>query len=117
MEALKAKAAAQAEAAANRTAMSEVTDAEITYTANATTSTSGQTIKIVTGTGPKKKAGKPKLTAKEKKERSVSASSHNTDFYLNHTKLSIEKIISCLPLEFRGSDPVRTLTSYPTKPC
>ena len=58
MEALKAKAA-QAEAAANLTVMSEVTDAEITYTANATTSTSGQTIKVATGTGPKKKAGKP----------------------------------------------------------
>ncbi|KAH9993294.1 DASH complex subunit Dam1-domain-containing protein [Russula compacta] len=36
-----------------------------------------------------KKKGKPKLTPKEKKERSM----------------AIEKVISSLPLEFRGSDP------------
>lgn len=69
MEALKAKA----EALADRTALTEVTDAEMTYTINATTSSSGNTIKTATGTGPKKKPGKPKLTAKEKKERSVNA--------------------------------------------
>ncbi|RDB23932.1 DASH complex subunit DAM1 [Hypsizygus marmoreus] len=90
MEALKAKKEAmvrEAEAAiADRTAMTEATEAEMTYTANVTTA-SGQTTK--SATGPKKKPGKPKLTAKEKKERA----------------LEIEKIISCLPLEFRGSDP------------
>ncbi|KAI0057124.1 hypothetical protein BV25DRAFT_1812878 [Artomyces pyxidatus] len=37
-----------------------------------------------------KKKGKPKLTAKEKKERS----------------LAVDKTVSCLPLEFRGNDPV-----------
>lgn len=75
MEALKAKAAAQreAEVVAETTAMTEVSDAEMTYTANATTSTLVHTVKAATGTGPKKKPGKPKLTAKEKKERSVSA--------------------------------------------
>lgn len=36
-----------------------------------------------------KKKGKPKLTAKEKKERSF----------------MIDKVISVLPLEFRGNDP------------
>lgn len=38
---------------------------------------------------PKKKGAKPKLTAKEKKERS----------------LLIDKVASALPLEFRGNDP------------
>jgi DASH complex subunit DAM1 len=71
MEALKAKAAAQrdAEAVADRTTMTEVTDAEMTYIANGTTSTSVHAVKP--GTGPKKKSGKAKLTAKEKRERSV----------------------------------------------
>ncbi|KAG5641120.1 hypothetical protein DXG03_005960 [Asterophora parasitica] len=87
MEALKAKRREAEAAAADRTAMTEVTDAEITFAGNTTTNTSGQTSKF--GTAPKKKLGKPKLTAKEKKQRS----------------LEIEKIISCLPLEFRGSDP------------
>ncbi|KAJ7825160.1 DASH complex subunit Dam1-domain-containing protein [Mycena leptocephala] len=40
-------------------------------------------------TGSKKTLAKPKLSAKEKKERSK----------------EIDKVISCLPLEFRGSDP------------
>ncbi|KAK0203486.1 hypothetical protein DFS33DRAFT_806351 [Desarmillaria ectypa] len=45
---------------------------------------------ITKSSAPQKKKGKkPKLTTKERKERS----------------LEIEKIISCLPLEFRGSDP------------
>ncbi|KAH9974230.1 hypothetical protein BGW80DRAFT_1170598 [Lactifluus volemus] len=41
------------------------------------------------GTVKVKKKGKPKLTPKEKKERSM----------------AIDKVISSLPLEFRGSDP------------
>jgi len=76
MEALNAKnmaAQREAEAMADGTTVAEVTDAEMTYTANTTTSISGQTVKTNTGTGPKKKLGKPKLTTKEKKERSVSA--------------------------------------------
>ncbi|KAF5376029.1 hypothetical protein D9615_007768 [Tricholomella constricta] len=90
MEALKAKrreAEAAAAAAANRTAITEVTEAETTFSGNVTTNTSSQTSK--SGLLTKKKPGKSKLTAKEKKERS----------------LEIDKIISCLPLEFRGSDP------------
>ncbi|SJK98680.1 uncharacterized protein ARMOST_01949 [Armillaria ostoyae] len=58
-----------------------VTELETTYM------TAGNTTK---SSAPQKKKGKkPKLTTKEKKERS----------------LEIEKIVSCLPLEFRGSDP------------
>ncbi|KAK0220368.1 hypothetical protein IW262DRAFT_1384070 [Armillaria fumosa] len=58
-----------------------VTELETTYM------TAGNTTK---SSAPQKKKGKkPKLTTKEKKERN----------------LEIEKIVSCLPLEFRGSDP------------
>ncbi|KAG6820536.1 hypothetical protein H0H93_015707 [Arthromyces matolae] len=91
MAALQAKKREAEEAAlalADKTAMTEATEAETTFTANVSTNTSGPTAKP---TGIlKKKIGKAKLTAKEKKERS----------------LEIEKIISCLPLEFRGSDPI-----------
>ncbi|KAF8064126.1 DASH complex subunit Dam1-domain-containing protein [Lyophyllum atratum] len=87
MEALKTKKREAEAAAADRTTMTEVTEAEMTFAGNITTNTSGQTSK--SAVAPKKKPGKPKLSAKEKKERS----------------LEIEKIISCLPLEFRGSDP------------
>ncbi|KAG5638400.1 hypothetical protein H0H81_000177 [Sphagnurus paluster] len=87
MEAIKAKKREAEATAADRTAMTEVTEAEVTFSGSATTNTSAQTSKSATAT--KKKTGKPKLSAKEKKERS----------------LEIEKVISCLPLEFRGSDP------------
>ncbi|KAF8437967.1 hypothetical protein L210DRAFT_3482009 [Boletus edulis BED1] len=58
------------------------------YDTTAITSTSANTKSALPKPVPKKK-GKPKLTAKEKKER----------------MLEIEKIIMSLPLEFRGSDP------------
>lgn len=95
MEALKAKTEAinrerEAQRLADKTALSETTEADLTYAANTTTATalsSGSGNK--SGGAPKKKGTKPKLTAKEKKERSI----------------EIERIISCLPLEFRGSDP------------
>lgn len=65
---------------ADKTTTTE-TEPETTYI------TAGNTTK---SSAPQKKRGKkPKLTPKEKKERS----------------LEIEKIISSLPLEFRGSDP------------
>lgn len=48
--------------------MTEATDAEMTYTANTTTNASGHSGK----SAPVKKKPKAKLTAKEKKERSVS---------------------------------------------
>ncbi|TFK34516.1 hypothetical protein BDQ12DRAFT_613537 [Crucibulum laeve] len=96
MEALRlqaeAEATRQAEAAAtaalaDKTAMTDATEADMTY-ANTTTTTASAQSSTKTGI-PKKKGVKPKLTAKEKKERSI----------------QIERIISCLPLEFRGSDP------------
>ncbi|KAG6908466.1 hypothetical protein DXG01_004469 [Tephrocybe rancida] len=69
MEALTAKKReAEAAAAADRTAMTEATDVELTFAGNVTTNTSAQTSK--SATAPKKKpSGKAKLTAKEKKER------------------------------------------------
>jgi len=89
LEAIKLAAAAadsrKADLAEDRTTLTEFTDPEMTFgatNASGQTSKSGTTIKV-------KKVAKPKLTAKEKKERSI----------------AIEKIISCLPLEFRGSDP------------
>ncbi|KAG6867939.1 hypothetical protein C0993_009343, partial [Termitomyces sp. T159_Od127] len=87
MAALEAKKREAEAAIADRTAMTEVTDVETTFADNITTDTSAQTSKSVSI--QKKKPGKPKMSAKEKKERI----------------LEIEKIISCLPLEFRGSDP------------
>ncbi|KAF7365402.1 hypothetical protein MVEN_00412700 [Mycena venus] len=85
MEAMQqAKAAAAAAREAELTKTMEQTEMDITYT-GATTVASLPSAKP----GVKKKPGKPKLTAKEKKERSI----------------EIEKVISCLPLEFRGSDP------------
>ncbi|KAJ7855933.1 hypothetical protein B0H14DRAFT_2753912 [Mycena olivaceomarginata] len=70
MEAMRqAQAAAAREAELTKTM--EQTEMDITYNGLTTTK--------------RKKPGKPKLTAKEKKERSI----------------EIEKVISCLPLEFR----------------
>ncbi|KAG6902948.1 hypothetical protein C0995_009340 [Termitomyces sp. Mi166 len=66
IEALKAKKCEAEAAVADRTAMTEVTDVEMTFSENVTT-TSAQTSKT---SAPKKKPGKPKLSAKEKKERS-----------------------------------------------
>ncbi|KAJ7505497.1 hypothetical protein B0H11DRAFT_1708588 [Mycena galericulata] len=86
MEAVQqAKAAAAAAREAEITKTMEQTEMDITYTGLTTTNASAPSMK----SGLKKKPGKPKLTAKEKKERSI----------------EIEKVISCLPLEFRGSDP------------
>ncbi|RXW21304.1 hypothetical protein EST38_g4562 [Candolleomyces aberdarensis] len=85
--------ARQARHFADQTAFTEMTEPDTTYMANLTTAT-GTTAATTTsgksGTAPKKKPGaKPKLTPKERKERSM----------------EIERIVSCLPLEFRGSDP------------
>ncbi|KAF8962584.1 hypothetical protein BDZ97DRAFT_1662739 [Flammula alnicola] len=64
-----------------------VTDADTTFAGNLTTATGTSSNK--SGLPVKKKGPKAKLTAKEKKERSI----------------EVERIIACLPLEFRGSDP------------
>lgn len=74
---------------ADKTTFSEHQEFETTYTTNATTRNTSTSIAKSTSTGIPKKKAKPKLTAKEKKERS----------------LSLEKIVMSLPLEFRGSDP------------
>ncbi|KAH0826720.1 hypothetical protein J3R83DRAFT_5120 [Lanmaoa asiatica] len=71
----------------DKTTYNETADYETTFT-TALTSTSANA-KSVPPKALLKKKGKPKLTAKEKKER----------------MMAIEKIIMCLPLEFRGSDP------------
>ncbi|KAJ7935451.1 hypothetical protein B0H13DRAFT_2226901 [Mycena leptocephala] len=82
-----AKAAAAAAREAELTKTMEQTDMDITY--GGLTTTNATNASAPSKSGVKKKPGKPKLTAKEKKERSF----------------EIEKVISCLPLEFRGSDP------------
>jgi len=71
MEALQAKHSAKAREMQMATAADKttVTDADTTLTANMTTATGVSSNK--SGIPAKKKAGKPKLTAKEKKERSV----------------------------------------------
>jgi DASH complex subunit DAM1 len=74
---------------ADKTTFSENQEFEATYTTNATTRNTSTSIAKSASTGIPKKKAKPKLTAKEKKERS----------------LALEKIIMSLPLEFRGSDP------------
>ncbi|XP_006463479.1 hypothetical protein AGABI2DRAFT_208298 [Agaricus bisporus var. bisporus H97] len=84
-----AVAAREAELLANKTAMTEVTETDITIQGN-TTGASALSGGSKQDSGiPKKKVLKPKMTAKERKERD----------------LEIERIISALPLEFRGSDP------------
>lgn len=74
---------------ADKTACTENADYETTFmTATNVTGASITTTTTKPPTKTKKKV-KPKLSAKEKKERSM----------------MMEKLISCLPLEFRGSDP------------
>ncbi|KAG2360933.1 DASH complex subunit Dam1-domain-containing protein [Suillus spraguei] len=78
---------------ADKTTFTENQESETTYTTNATTRNASTSIAKSASTGIPKKKAKPKLTAKEKKER----------------LLSLEKTIMSLPLEFRGSDPARGL--------
>ena len=66
-----AKAAAalqRTEALADKTAVTDVTDVEMSYAVNAATNTSAQPSKAAAS---KKRAVKPKLSAKEKRERNV----------------------------------------------
>ncbi|KAG2339499.1 hypothetical protein BDR05DRAFT_891628 [Suillus weaverae] len=85
---------------ADKTTFTENQEFETTYTTNATTRNASTSIAKTASTGILKKKVKPKLTAKEKKERS----------------LSLEKIVMSLPLEFRGSDPARIL-NHGTRLC
>ncbi|TRM55500.1 DASH complex subunit Dam1-domain-containing protein [Schizophyllum amplum] len=86
-EAARAKAAAAAAAEESRRAEKSAADATLL---EGQTTIGGHTSSSLTSSKPvKKKVAKPKLSAKEKKERSM----------------EIEKVVNCLPLEFRGSDP------------
>ncbi|KAF8799215.1 hypothetical protein BYT27DRAFT_7121501 [Phlegmacium glaucopus] len=91
MEALKAQNAAKTHEVQMAAAMAAdktiVSDTDTTFAGNVTTTTGISSNKSTSTT--KKKGPKAKLTTKEKKERSIEA----------------ERIIACLPLEFRGSDP------------
>jgi DASH complex subunit DAM1 len=83
--------------------LNDAGDPEATFTAsNANSSAPAKTIikKVIKGK-------KPKLTAKEKKERAVRDSSVVCVSQLIFCKMELERIITFLPLEFRGSDPVR----------
>jgi DASH complex subunit DAM1 len=93
---------------ADRTSYTENPEFETTYATNSTARSTSTNVTKTSSTGISKKKGKPKLTAKEKKERSVSTDPM-TIFAILDTfpKLFIEKIVMSLPLEFRGSDPVR----------
>jgi DASH complex subunit DAM1 len=74
MEAMQqAKAAAAAAREAELTKTMEQTDMDITY--GGLTTTNATNASVPSKSGVKKKPGKPKLTAKEKKERSVRLSS------------------------------------------
>jgi len=88
MQALETENAAktrEAQIAASMAADKTVgSDTDTTFPGNVTAISSNKS-----SSAPKKRGRKAKLTAKEKKERSIEA----------------ERIIVCLPLEFRGSDP------------
>jgi len=91
MEALETQNAAKTRevqmAAAMAADKTVISDTDTTFSGNVTATTGISSNK--SSSAPKKKGPKAKLTAKEKKERSIEA----------------ERIIACLPLEFRGSDP------------
>ncbi|KAG7099814.1 hypothetical protein E1B28_001625 [Marasmius oreades] len=73
-----------------KTIDSDTTVAEgITASNTTATKQTGKATAVPAKKGPVKGGKKPKMTAKERKERN----------------LELEKIASCLPLEFRGSEP------------
>ncbi|KIM70807.1 hypothetical protein SCLCIDRAFT_1206959 [Scleroderma citrinum Foug A] len=72
----------------DKTTYTENADYDTTFATTANTTTMSTTTTTTKPPAKTKKKVKPKLSAKEKKERSM----------------TIEKLISCLPLEFRGSD-------------
>ena len=110
MEALEIQNAAKAREVQMAAAMAAdktiVSDTDTTFTGNVTATSSKP------NSVPKKKGTKTKLTAKEKKERSVSflwMVAPKRPEIVTHclcNQMEAERIIACLPLEFRGSDPV-----------
>lgn len=102
--------ARQARHIADSSAFTIMTDNDTTYMANTTGATGASGSKA--SAAPKKKvAAKPKMTVKEKKERAVSviAPSMSDPNNLTISQMEIDRIITLLPLEFRGSDPVSLL--------
>ena len=111
MEALEARNAAKAREVQMAAAMAAdktiISDTDTTFAGNVSAINSSKP-----NSAPKKKGTKTKLTAKEKKERSVSFLQIVTCVrpeVATHclcNQIETERIIACLPLEFRGSDPV-----------
>ena len=111
MEALETQNAAKAREVQMAATMAAdktiVSDTDTTFAGNVTATTSSKPNSV-----PKKKGTKTKLTAKEKKERSVSflrmvaCMKPEIVTHCLCDQMEAERIIACLPLEFRGSDPV-----------
>ncbi|EKM60058.1 uncharacterized protein PHACADRAFT_87274 [Phanerochaete carnosa HHB-10118-sp] len=93
MEAMKAAQAAQAalepSSVTEKTSYGSELDTDTTYNENPNATTSTNSATQAPKSILKKTGGRQKLTAKEKKERDI----------------IVERIITSLPLEFRGSDP------------
>ena len=89
MEAMRAAQVSppKSEPVADQTAAASEAETDTTFTANTTASSAHPSSQPPKGI--LKKKAKPKMTAKEKKERAM----------------AIDKIVAALPLEFRGNDP------------
>ena len=114
-EALRAAKEATERAVREREESQQLADVSVASFANTTSSAGApnggkQLVGILKtgGTGTAKKV-KPKLTAKEKKERSVRHDPSFCSFVIVDAcvKMAIDKAVMSLPLEFRGQDPVR----------
>lgn len=90
----------------DKTTYTENADYDTTFATTANTTTMSTTTTTTKPPAKTKKKVKPKLSAKEKKERSVSMLQILRQLAVTSDKMTIEKLISCLPLEFRGSDAV-----------
>lgn len=112
-EALRAAVEAAERSAREREESQTLADAADASYANTTVGAGtggGKPLVGILKSGPAAKKPKPKLTAKERKERSVRASSLPKSpilvTFLPGLKMSIDKAVTSLPLEFRGQDPV-----------
>ncbi|KAI6127515.1 hypothetical protein EDD17DRAFT_1211709 [Pisolithus thermaeus] len=92
---------------ADKTTYTENADYEMTFMTAANVTSTSTTVTTTKPPTKTKKKAKPKLSAKEKKERLVSKLLVELFWrsVVTREKILIEKLISCLPLEFRGSDP------------
>lgn len=112
-EALRAAAEAAERSAREREETQTLADAADASYANTTVGAGtggGKPLVGILKSGPAAKKPKPKLTAKERKERSVRASSLPKSpilvTFFPGLKMAIDKAVTSLPLEFRGQDPV-----------